>query len=157
MKKFSLAFLSLILAVLLTACSSAEKSGYFGDTKWGMSLNEVNDAVDFLLIETEENITYSAVAPEEIKFQLLDEINADLDALHFDFKKDQLKAVRITLTPKEGTMKDMLEKARKYFDELYEPDEDANSVEIWTTDTGTVSIYALNAYLFVDYAEKKEE
>ena len=119
MKNSKIIALFLALCFLFSACSSEEGSGYFEGTKWGMSLAEVNDSVDYLLKETSENITYSAEAPEDVEVDYLEELGANVLELHFDFLDDKLAAVRLSVEQEEGVMKDLVEDLRKHFDEIY--------------------------------------
>ena len=156
--------ISKIIAVVLslcfffTACSGDEESGYFEGTRWGMSLAEVNETVDYLLKETNENLTYSAEAPEEVEIDYLEELGANILELNFDFKDDKLMAVRLTIEQEEGVMKDLVEDLCAHYDELYEVDEDNDtSTEKWITDTGSVSLFAFNSCVFITYEAENEE
>lgn len=155
--KFKRIITLLILSVFLftfTACSSTD-NGYFEGLEWGMSLNEVNNSTDRLLVATSDgNARSDDDKPiEDIECESIAVISVD-----YIFTGDKLCEVVVNAEPAPGYHSlDVLEELRTIFSNKYTfKDEEANSYR-FETPTSIIAATVFDSRIIITYSlnEKK--
>ncbi len=89
-----------MVSVMLFGCGSKAKNGYFEKTRWGMSIDEVNESTDRLLVTSGDSMLYTDNIE---KLDIMPQgIGIPLNIVYI-FGKNGLESVTVTVEPADNS------------------------------------------------------
>ena len=141
-----------MVSVMLFGCGSKAKNGYFEKTRWGMSIDEVNESTDRLLVTSGDSMLYTDNIE---KLDIMPQGIGIPQNIVYIFGKNGLESVTVTVEPADNSSAVKLLKSitKMYTEQFGKPTGDETKPQ-WKTGVGSITVNAYNSNIKIIYSEK---